>query len=155
MLKTKTKSSTAVRWTDEQRYTFSDVVELSGHIAGLIHGLVIRRQWEPMFEQAHGGPSVRKTYTARDILRLQATAAALAVNAQLPFGARCGAFQDTLNALQAALDHVIDVAADLGSAPPRTYFCPRAKSPWCKVSFDLQMLVDEQLERLREYKSKP
>jgi hypothetical protein len=158
MIKTKPAGSSAAsavaastRWVDKQQYTFADVVALSEYNSSFIHGLRIRKAWTTAFPQSWGG-AVRATYTARDILHLMAVAAGLAVNMQVPFGDNHGTFQESVDAMVAALDKTINVTLDLGVTPERIYVFPRPKAKWCKVSFDLKMLVDTQLQRLREYK---
>jgi hypothetical protein len=130
-------------WVDTPRFTFGEVVSLTGCGAPYLHALRLRGHWTPRLKQPHGGPMVRRTYTARDLLHVMVIAPALATNTQLPAGDAGGASPALLGALVRALDAVID-----GKAAPGEFVVPRYGSAWCSVRFDLGLLVKTQLARL-------
>jgi hypothetical protein len=140
------------RWVDRKRFSFDDICVLSGFNGGYLQSLRIRRWWTPQYPPQHGGAE-RKTYTPRDVLHAMAIGSAVGVNLQQPFGGKNGSYDDILAALIHVLDPLISKAVDLGQSPHYTFACPRPKTPWIRISFNLAQLVDTQLPKLKAYRS--
>ena len=143
-------------WVDACLFSFADLVRLTGYAPSRIHGFVARGQFRPQYRQPHGGASgpERRSYTARDVLRLHLLGPVLKFGVHVRAGDRYGGDRKVLLGLMNELDaHVTRIASSnaLASATERVVF-PKEYAPWCYLSLDLPTLAWTQCARVAEYR---
>ena len=101
-------------WVDARLFSFADLVRLTGYASSRIHGFVARGQFMPQYPQPHGGArgAERRSYSARDVLRLHLLGPILKFGVHLRAGDRYGGDSRVLAALMNELDaHVTRIAS--------------------------------------------
>lgn len=142
-------------WVDARLFSFADLVRLTGYAPSRIHGFVARGQFRPQYPQPHGGArgAERRSYSARDVLRLQLLGPILKFGVHLRAGDRYGGDRQTLAALMNELDtYVTQAASNAVVASAERLVFPREHAPWCYLVLDLVTLASTNCRRVAEYR---